>query len=209
MGKGRVRPARDRNVERDAARAFIVQRLLKPPGNVPLGTPRERFLCEPLVHRVRDSRSAADLVELGRLLHGAQLLDDPIRRDQVETRAREGRMPSNREVVGLEGHRTLREAGQRGGNTRCELAVDQHRLDAFDLAGRTDVAPIREEDDLLVLHEHKRVRALKAAQIADIHRVRDEEALSAQTPELRSKPLHALVHSLSSRLCASNTSASR
>ena len=84
------------------------------------------------------------------------MIGDPARLGQ-------DRVAGERQVVCFEGHRPVGDPGQRGSRARRELAIDEHRFYSLDRASRLDVAPIGEQQNLLVFHQHKRVRALEPA----------------------------------------------
>ena len=118
-------------------------------------------------------------------------------------------MARERQVVGLEPDRRLGDLRQFPSDARGEFAIDEHGLNTLDPLRRPDVAPVREEQDFLVFHEHKRVRALEAGQIANVDRVGDQERCGSNRLKLGAKAVDPAVHDASLALCVRNTSASR
>ena len=86
MGLGRIRARSDEDRERDAVGACIVEELLHPPGEVGLGLADEvAFVDEALERDVRDLRRPADRVQLVLVLDGAQLLDEAVAGNRVDS----------------------------------------------------------------------------------------------------------------------------
>jgi hypothetical protein len=118
----------------------------------------------------RASRSS-DRLDRTRFLDGTEALEHPARGHELDFGGSELLVPRIREVVGLEGDGRLRELGEDTRNPRSEFPVDDDGLDTLHAAGRLRIAPIREQQDLLVSHQHKSVRALEAREVTDVDRV--------------------------------------
>ena len=102
-------------------------------------------------------------------------------------------MPGNRQVIGLEPDRPASYLAEPPGEARQEVSLDDLDVDTLDRAGRLGVATVRQEHDLVRLDEHERVRALEPGQVADVHRVGDQERRDLKAVELRPEALDAAV----------------
>ena len=104
----RVRPRavlaeRDDRVERRAVGPGLVPSLLEPPGELRLRAPDERLAGELVVHAVGDRSGASQRLELAGVLDGAERLDEPLGRDDVDATAAQRLGAGEREVGRLDG----------------------------------------------------------------------------------------------------------
>jgi len=104
-----VRARADDGLEGDVVGALLVDCAHDPPGNVGLRLPDHALPGEAREDRVDDLRRAADRLELGRLLDRAQHHRHGHDRDELDSRREQVGMARNRDVVGLEGDRCVRE----------------------------------------------------------------------------------------------------
>ena len=80
--------------------------------------------------------------------------------------------------------------------------IDEHvlpgpdRLVALHLRSRLlDVAEVGQEDALVTRHHAGAVRACEAGQVADVHEIRDEQAVELALVEQSDQPVGARLHS--------------
>ena len=127
------------------------------------------------------------VVELLLVLDGAQPLDEPDARDELEPAAAQRldlRVRERRRLEADAARQPLGEVGDHGA-----LRLDD--LDALDGARRLEVAEVGEELDALLVDEQRRVRALEAGEVDDVLRVRDEERLLERLPQAGDPVVHA------------------
>ncbi len=175
-----------------------MQELLHPPGEVGLGLPDEvAFVDEALERDVRDLRRPADRIQLVLVLDDAQLFDEAVAGNRVDSSSVQPRVALVRERRALEADA----AGEQLREGLVEVALRLDELGAFDGAGAFRVPEVGEQLDALGLDEQGRVRAREPGEVADVRRVGDEQRLL----ELGPQTVDAVVHELSAR----NVSASR
>jgi hypothetical protein len=203
-----VRARADDGLEGDVVGALLVDRAHDPPGNVRLRGPDHALAGEAREDRVDDLRGASDRFELGRLLDRAQHHRHGRDRHELDSRREQVGVPRDRDVVGLEGDRRVRESSELRRDSGQEVALDDLGLDLLDRPGGFRIAPVGHQHDALAFHEHKGIRALEPGQVADVHRVGDEERCDIEPLHLCAQALDPAVHDLRFPLCARNTRAS-
>ena len=161
------------------------------PRDLALGAADERHLDQPLEDAIRDRARAAQRVELARVLHGAQLLDDAVGRDRLERALLQQLVVRVRHRGRLEADA----AGERLGELADHVALRLHGLRLLDGTRGLEIAEVGEEPDAVALDEERAVRAVEADEVDDVHRVRDEERLL----ELALQACEAVGHAFSFR----------
>ena len=164
---------RDDRVERGAVGACLVPRLLEPPRELGLGATDERLPAELLVHLVGDRGGAPERLQLAGLLHRAERLDRPARRDELDAARPQRLRVGERQVPRLDRDPPARE---QLGERRHDVPRRPVERDAVDRARRLRVAKVRVERRLACrVDEHGRVRAREAGQVAHVDEARDEQ----------------------------------
>ena len=186
VARARVRPRAGRaraddRLERRLVGALLVEEPLDVPGDVALAAADEPHLAhEPLEHPVGDRARPPERVELALVLDGAQLLDEPLARHELEPALAQlsrrtttgGRSPRSRS--GRPGSRRASRSATRFVCTVSTPSTASRRL---------DVAEVGEEAHAVRLDEERGVRAVEAGQVEDVDEVRDEERLLEQLPQ--------------------------
>jgi hypothetical protein len=175
----RRRPRRDVDRERRLVGAELVEELGHPPDQLLLRPPAELLLGQALVHAVRDSGGLTDGVELARLLHRTQRLDETAARHQAHARLAEDLVARVADRVRLEPDRV----GDPAGEVAVDEALGLLDLNPCELPCPLGVAEVGEEPDAVLLHQKRGVRALEARQVQDVRRRGDEQRLLEQRPE--------------------------
>src|SRR5713101_5587544 len=141
------------------------------PRDLALGAADERHLDQLLEDAIRDRARLAQCVELAHVLHGAELLDDAVRRHwrRLEADA----------------------ASERLGELGDHVALRLDRLRVLDGTRGLEVAKVGEEPDAVALDEERAVRAVEADEVDDVDRVRDEERLLEQALQAGKTVVHA------------------
>src|SRR4051794_8660750 len=181
-----VRAACDDRLEARPVAAELVEELVEPPGEVPLGAARELVVREALERLARDLRGAAYDRDFVLVLHCPERLDEPVARHELDPARVERRMLAVRHDLGLEpdlARELLREE-------RVEVARRLDELGALDRPRRLGVAEVAEEEDAVGLDEDSRVRTGEAGQVDDVGWRRDEQRLL----ERLAQAFDALVH---------------
>ena len=168
-----------------------------PPRHVRLRPPHDTLLGKPGEDAVDDLRRPTNRVQLAGLLDRAQHERHGRDRDDVHPGREKLGVPGNRQVIGLEPDRRAPYLAEPPGEARQEVSLDDLDVDTLDRAGRLGVAPVRHEHDLVRLDEHERVRALEPGQIADVHRVGNQERRDLKAVELRPEAFDAAVQEVS------------
>ena len=198
MGLGRIWARSDEDRKRHGVGACVVEELLHPPGEVGLGLPDEvAFVDETLERDVRDLCRPADRIKLVLVLDHAQLFDEAVARNSVDSSCVQPR-------VALVGERGALEADAAGEMLReglVEVAFGLHELGAFDGSGAFRVPEVGEQPNAVGLDEQGRVRAHESGEVANVRRVGDEQRLL----ELGPQTVDPVVHEPAAR----NVSASR
>jgi hypothetical protein len=156
-------------------------------------------VCEALVDVAQDPRRAPDRLQLGGLLDGSQAEDDARRGQELEAALAQVLLDHKRHVLGLDGDGSFGEAAQARGERPRQIAVELHDLRSRHRAGGLDVAPVGEQHHVLVIHQHKGVRARETREVLDVDRVRDEEGGRSEPVQLGAQPLDAFVHEFLAR----------
>jgi hypothetical protein len=191
----RQRAALGRGHDRGKARAVGAQPphlLLEREGDGALRAAGQALLAQDPVDLVGQRRGGADALDLLGLLDGAQALDQPARRHELDPLGQQlaqARVAADGHVVVLEAEPqlALRPARPQGGDEvlRALLAVE-----ALDLGGRPlDVAEVGDEAAHVAPRHRHAVRAGEAGQVAQVDEVRDEqqvELAGGQAPASRS-----------------------
>src|SRR5689334_7431061 len=176
MGPGRARA--DDELGPHGLRALVVEDLHQIPRDVPLTPPDEMDVEQPLERAVGDLARTAQELELGLVLDRSHRLDDPAARYELEAPAGE------RLVLRVGQHRLeAHTADQRLGKLGDERALRLHRFDVGNGARLLDVAEVGEEADAIRLDEQLCVRAVEAAEVANVDEVRDEQRLLQPLPQ--------------------------
>ena len=187
-----VLAGRDDPVEGRPVGAGVAPCLLEPPRHLRLGAPHEGLLGELGVHAVGDRARAAHRVELDRLLHGSEPLDEPRRGHELDATGAQDVGRGDRHVRGLDPDAP---PGQELGEGRHDGARSPLERHAVDLRGRLRVAEVRIERRLSRrVDEDRGVRALEAREVPHVDEPGDEQrlvqtgrqALDTTHPSLRS-----------------------
>ena len=168
---GLARP--DRGGERRIIGAAFVHELGHPPDEITLRAADEGLLGQPCERLGEDRRRAPHRGQLGAVLHLAQLLDEPAASHELDPGCRKRLVAPVRQRLRLEADPTRQPIRQ----VAVEVAARLDRLDAADRPCAVRVPEVREELNAVALDEQRGIRAVEAAEIADVHRVRDEERL--------------------------------
>ena len=158
-----------------------MEELADAPGQLDLGAAGEALLGERTEDGVGDPRGLAQQLELARLLHRAQPLDEPGPGDGLDAAALQRLQRGHRHHVRLDPDRPSGEPRREVADDGAGRPLEPHALDR---ARPARVAEVREERGLAVgLHEHGSVRARKPGQIEDVDAARDEQRLLEQRGE--------------------------
>ena len=95
-------------------------------------------------------------------------------------------------MIGFERHRALGKVAELPGDPRGDVPLGLQRLDAVNVAGGLDVAPVGRENDAVGADEARCIGALEPCQPEDVDRIGDEEALGAEAVELGEETLDAV-----------------
>ena len=137
-----------------------------------------------IAHALRSCSSSA------LLLDRTELLDGTARRHEVEPAV------AQHLVEPVRKHALERDApGEHVGELRDQVPLRQHGLDALDRLRGLEVAEVGEEARAVLLDEERAVRALEAAEVADVRRVGDEQRLL----EVLAEAVDAVGHEFSFR----------
>ncbi len=192
VGKRSMRPARDDRGERRVLGPALAHLALHVERHLALGAPHEAAGLDVLVHVVGEVGGLPDRLQLARLLHRAQVLHQAARGDQLD----------------LVAHQLLQALVLADGEVLV-LEADAARLDPLDdvaeqvlLAAQPlevrhldlralDVAEVGQEEALVRADEAEPVGAGEAAQVADVHEVRDEQQVELALGEPLHQPIGA------------------
>ena len=188
VGPRTRRAGADDRLERLLLRPFLVVEPCDVPGDVPLAAADEPDLAhKPLEHPVRDRAGPPEGLELTVVLHGAQSLDKAGARHQLE--------PVFPQLLGIRPREDVRLEAEPAREVLAEPPDQRplrlHRLDVLDGLRGLDVAEVSEEAHPVRLDEQCRVGAVQPGQVEDVDRVRDEERLLEQLPQLFDPLAHA------------------
>ncbi len=188
------RSGADDRLERLLGGPLLVVEPRDVPRDVALAPADERHLAhEPLEHPVRDRAGAPEGLELALVLDRAQLLDEPLARNEVDPAPAQLLRERPGEDIRLEADASaelLREPADQG-------ALRLHRLDALDGSRLLDVAEVGEEPRALRFDEQRDVRAVEPGEVEDVDRVRDQKRLL----EEGAQPCDPCTHALCSLRC--------
>ena len=186
VGRGARLTCANGRGERRIVGAAFVHELCHPPDEIALRAADEALLGQPCERLGEDRGRAPHRRQLRAVLHLAQLLDEPAASHELDPAGRKRLVPRVRERLCLETDASLEALRQ----VAVEVAARLHRLDAANRPGAVRVPEVREQPNAVALDEQCGIRAVETAEVADVHRARDEERLL----DRRLQPLDSILH---------------